>query len=44
MAWGRMPDWLKRWQDQDLWAAIRARDIAGLREDFGEKIYIATRP
>lgn len=28
----------------DLWAAIRARDIAGLRERFGEKIYIATRP
>jgi hypothetical protein len=28
----------------DLWAAIRARDIAGLREAFGEKIYIATRP
>jgi 4-amino-4-deoxy-L-arabinose transferase-like glycosyltransferase len=28
----------------DLWAAIRARDIAGLRETFGEKIYIATPP
>jgi hypothetical protein len=28
----------------DLWAAIRARDIAGLREAFGEKIYIATLP
>jgi 4-amino-4-deoxy-L-arabinose transferase-like glycosyltransferase len=28
----------------DLWAAIRARDIAGLREAYGEKIYIATRP
>jgi 4-amino-4-deoxy-L-arabinose transferase-like glycosyltransferase len=28
----------------DLWAAIRARDIAGLREAFGEKIYTATRP
>jgi 4-amino-4-deoxy-L-arabinose transferase-like glycosyltransferase len=26
----------------DLWAAIRARDIAGLRERFGERIYIAT--
>jgi 4-amino-4-deoxy-L-arabinose transferase-like glycosyltransferase len=28
----------------DLWAAIRARDIAGLRETFGEKVYIATPP
>jgi hypothetical protein len=28
----------------ELWAAIRARDIAGLRGRFGEKIYIATRP
>jgi hypothetical protein len=28
----------------DLWDAIRARDIAGLRESFGEKIYIATPP
>jgi 4-amino-4-deoxy-L-arabinose transferase-like glycosyltransferase len=28
----------------DLWDAIRDRDIAGLRERFGEKIYIATRP
>jgi 4-amino-4-deoxy-L-arabinose transferase-like glycosyltransferase len=27
----------------DLWTAIRARDIAGLRERFGETIYIATR-
>jgi hypothetical protein len=27
----------------DLWQAIRARDIAGLRETFGEKVYIATR-
>jgi 4-amino-4-deoxy-L-arabinose transferase-like glycosyltransferase len=27
----------------DLWAAIRARDIRGLREKFGEKIFIATR-
>lgn len=27
----------------DLWDAIRARDIAGLRETFGEKVYIATR-
>ncbi len=26
----------------DLWAAIRARDIAGLRERFGERIFIAT--
>jgi hypothetical protein len=28
----------------DLWSAIRARDIAGLRARFGETIYIATRP
>jgi 4-amino-4-deoxy-L-arabinose transferase-like glycosyltransferase len=28
----------------ELWTAIRARDIAGLRETFGEKIYIATPP
>jgi 4-amino-4-deoxy-L-arabinose transferase-like glycosyltransferase len=27
----------------DLWQAIRSRDIAGLRETFGEKVYIATR-
>jgi 4-amino-4-deoxy-L-arabinose transferase-like glycosyltransferase len=28
----------------DLWAAIVARDIAGLRATFGEKLYIATAP
>jgi hypothetical protein len=26
-----------------LWAAIRARDIAGLRETYGERVHIATR-
>ncbi len=30
--------------DEELWRAIRERDIAGLRSAYGEPIFIATRP
>ena len=30
--------------EEELWRAIRERDIAGFRAAYGEPIFIATRP